>query len=113
MKIKILNALVDSKNLFVSGCYVPENADEKEMLELLREVLKEENKTVDGEIMCKRFVANDKTILFKSITIDTLYSLLYLHKNAFQLHFHIVMGKRMENSRLKKDIEQYFVEHKL
>ena len=94
----------------VSGCYSPQE-DEREILELLRQALETVNKTVDGRVQCNRFVSNDKTILFKSIPIDTLSTVLHLHNDAFCLNMKVVMGKNMQTNSLKDDINQYFNVH--
>lgn len=111
MKFKILNAHRSNNNLLISGCYVAENG-EKELLEELRQVLEEVNKTVNDGVLCDRFVSNDKTILIKSVPIETVYAVLQLQNNAFNLHMHIVMGRNMQNNRLRPEIEQFFTVHK-
>lgn len=111
MKFKVLNAHKKNGVLFITGIYSPEE-DEKELLELMRQTLEEVNKTVDCRLQCDRFVANDKTILFKSIPIKTVYIVLQLHNNSFDLHMRIVMGKNMKNNSLKPEVEQYFAVHK-
>lgn len=112
MKFKVLNAHKDNGVLFLSGCYVPENG-EQETLSVLRQALDEVNRTVDGTVQCDRFVSNDKTILFKSLPIDTLYSVLHLHNDSFGLHLKIVLGMNMQSNSLKLEVEQYFKNHKL
>lgn len=110
MKFKVLNAHKKNQILLVTGCYSPEEG-EKELLEELRKVLMEVNKTVDNAVLCDRVVSNDKTILFKSIPIDTLYTVLQLHNNSFDLHLRVVMGKNMQGNRFKEDIKRYFLSH--
>lgn len=110
MKFKVLNAHKNDGALLVTGCYSPE-PEEKELLEELRQTLEEVNKTVNGHVQCDRFVANDKTILFKSIPIETVYAVLQLHNNSFNLHMRVVMGRNMRSSRLRQEVEQYFNAH--
>lgn len=110
MKFKVLNAHKKDGALLVTGCYSPE-PDEKEFLEILRQTLEEVNKTVDGRVQCNRFVANDKTILFKSIPIETLYAVLQLHNNSFDLHMRVVIGRNMQSNSLRPEVEQYFKIH--
>lgn len=112
MKFKVLNAHKDKGVLLVSGVYTPEKGEE-EVLSVLRDTLAEVNKTVDGTVQCDRFVSNDKTILFKSIPIDTAFSVLHLQNDSFNLHLKVVMGKNMQSNSLKPEIEQYFRVHKL
>lgn len=112
MKFRVLNAHKNSGVLLVTGCYVPEDG-EKETLDVLCQTLAEVNQTVDGKIQCDRFVANDKTILFKSIPIESVYGVLKIQNDSFGLHLSVSMGKNMESSSLKPEIEQYFREHKL
>lgn len=111
MKFKVLNAYKKNGVLLITGCYSPE-PDEKELLELMRQTLEEVNKTVDGRLQCDRFVANDKTILFKSIPIETVYAVLQLHNNSFDLHMKVVMGRNMRGHSLKPEVEQYFAVHR-
>lgn len=110
MQFKVINAHKDKGVLLLSGCYSPEE-NEKEILEILRQTLERVNRTVDGGVQCDRFVANDKTILFKSIPIDTLYAVLQLHNNSFDLNMRVVMGRNMQTSKLKDEIEHYFKVH--
>ena len=111
MKFKVLNAYKKGDVLLVTGIYSPE-PDEKELLELMRQTLEEVNRTIDGRLQCNRFVANDKTILFKSIPIETVYAVLQLHNNSFDLHMRVVMGRNMRGHSLKPEVEQYFAVHK-
>lgn len=111
MKFKVLNAHKKDNVLLVTGCYSPEQ-NEKELLEELRQTLEEVNRTVNGQVQCDRFVSNDKTILFKSVPIETLYAVLQLHNDSFGLHMRVVMGRNMQSNRLRAEIEQYFTVHK-
>lgn len=111
MKFKVLNAHKKNGVLLITGIYSPEE-DEKELLELMRQTLEEVNRTVNGRLQCDRFVANDKTILFKSIPIETVYAVLQLHNNSFDLHMRVVMGRNMKNNSLRPEVEQYFAVHK-
>ena len=111
MKFKVLNAHKEKGVLFITGCYSP-NPDEKELLELFRQTLIEVNKTVDGNLMCDRFVANNNTILFKSIPIETVYAVLQLHNNSFNLNMRVVFGRNMQTHSLRPEIEQFFTAHK-
>ena len=111
MKFKVINAHKINGVLFITGSYSPSNEDEKEFLEVMRQALEEVNRTVDGEVMCKRLVANDKTILFKSVPIEKVYSVLQLHNNAFDLHIHIVLGKNMRGHSLLPEVWEFFLTH--
>lgn len=110
MYFKVLNAYKESNVIMISGCYSPQE-DEKELLEVLRETLERVNKTVDGGVQCDRFVSNSKTILFKSIPIDTLYTVLQLHNDCFNLKMKVVMGKNMKTNSLKDEVYKYFNVH--
>lgn len=113
MKFKVLNAHENNDTILISGCYVPETDDEKEVLEEIRVALLELNKNVNGEVMCDRYVSNDKTTLFKSVPIDTLYAVLKLQNDAFQLNMHVIFGKNMRSNHLTGRINEYFLIHKL
>ena len=112
MKFKILNAHKSNGTLFITGCYIPKKSEAK-LLDYLRITLDEVNVTMDGNVWCKRLVSNDKTILFKSISIETVYSVLLLQNKSFNLHLVIELGKNMQNNPFKQEVEQYFLEHKL
>lgn len=111
MKFKVLNAHKKNGVLLVTGCYSPEE-DEKELLEVLRQTLEKVNRTVDGRVLCDRFIANDKTILFKLIPIERVYAVLQLHNNSFNLHMRVVMSRNMQDNNLRPEVEQFFKTHK-
>lgn len=112
MKFKVLNAYKDESNkIFITGCYVPINDNEKKLLSYLKIVLNEVNVDDGGNVICDRFVSNDRTILFKSVPIETIYSILLLHNNSFNLDLHIALGRNMQNNPLKTKVSKYFSEH--
>lgn len=110
MKFKVLNAHEVNKEIYISGCYVAEPGEEQD-LNTIRELLEEVNKDINGNLQCDRYVSNSKTVLFKSVPIDTVFSVLKLQNDAFELHMKIVLGKNMHGNKLTPEVQKYFMIH--
>ena len=110
MKFKVLNTYKNVEGtLLVSGCYIPEDDNEKILIIELKEALDE----VSTIVSSNSFTTNDKTILFKSVPLENLFLVLQLHNSAFPLHLRVVFGKNMKTNHCKEEVEHYFSTHSL
>lgn len=113
MKFKVLNARREKNVTLVTGCYVAEDKEETKTLMVLRDALEEVNMSGGGGMLCDRFVSNSNTILFKSVPIDALYSVLVMHVESFEIKLKVVMGRNMHGKKIAAEIEEYFKIHKI
>ena len=104
MYFKILNAREKNDVLLVSGCFFPENVEDRE---ILAEYIIAFDKL--SEVCGSDYLStNTKTIIFKSVPINTLYDVLKFQNTALSLNLKLVFSSNMKDNIYCKQINDFF-----